>query len=281
MIRTTRFSEIDRLTLAFILVSGIFAVIGVLYYGTAGYHVFIRLLVLALIILMASTVKDRTAPFRTFYPLMLLPFFYAETDCFNNFIFPDLDQYFAWFEQWVFRFQPSLVFQQTTDSLWFRELMYSGYFSYYILIILVSYLIYRKNRESGYKAVFFITSGFYIFYLIFYILPVTGPQYYFSKITLPENATGIFTWLINFIQDIGERPTAAFPSSHIAMSVVIVLLAGRHSGTLGLMIIPFVILLAFSTVYIRAHYVIDVLAGFLISPFIYLASKTLFKFLNY
>ena len=60
----------------------------------------------------------------------------------------------------------------------------------------------------------------------------------------------------------GEHPTAAFPSSHVGISIIALLLAWRsRSKGLVFALLPFVVLICFATVYIRAHYAIDVLGG--------------------
>ena len=60
----------------------------------------------------------------------------------------------------------------------------------------------------------------------------------------------------------GERPTAAFPSSHVGITTVVMLLAHHaHCRKLVLGMLPFYILMCLSTVYILAHYAIDALTG--------------------
>jgi hypothetical protein len=74
---------------------------------------------------------------------------------------------------------------------------------------------------------------------------------------------------------VGERPAAAFPSSHVGMMVILLYLSGKFAPKLLKILIPIGILLIFSTVYIKAHYVIDVIAGFLSVPIIYwISSRT-------
>lgn len=68
----------------------------------------------------------------------------------------------------------------------------------------------------------------------------------------------------------GERPTAAFPSSHVGVATVIMLLAGHtRNRRLCLLLLPFFVFLCMSTVYIQAHYVIDAIAGLLTGVLFY------------
>ena len=67
----------------------------------------------------------------------------------------------------------------------------------------------------------------------------------------------------------GERPTAAFPSSHVGVTFILLLLAWRsRSWRLTLLVLPFFLLMCLATVYIRAHYAIDVIAG-IVSGFLF------------
>ena len=133
---------------------------------------------------------------------------------------------------------------------------------------------------------FVMLASFFAYYVIFILLPVTGPQFYYLAVGTEKIAAGIFPnlgdwflthsermaapgWsegffyhLLDLTHDAGERPTAAFPSSHVGVTTVVVLLALRtRSKGLVLTILPFYLLMCLSTVYIYAHYAIDALAG--------------------
>lgn len=259
---------------------GITAVIILLFHSRLNdewMHLFIRLFNILLLVLTALlSQKSKLIEYlRVFIPLGFLGFFYSETDYFNNLWFADLDPVIAGLEQQIFHCQPSLLFQGMFPGHVFRECMYFGYFSYYLIIFAVCLILTRTSLEMGKRAVFFVVSGFYIFYLIFSIFPVAGPQYYFGRPEYSSDGFSIFSSLIVFIQEVAERPTAAFPSSHVAMACIVLILASWKSIQLVLLFFPFVVLLFFSTVYIQAHYLIDVLAGILIFPLVYYVSHLL------
>ena len=68
--------------------------------------------------------------------------------------------------------------------------------------------------------------------------------------------------MVQSAHDAGERPTAAFPSSHVGVSTIVMLLAWKTgSRRLLYCLLPLYVLLCFSTVYIQAHYAIDVIGG--------------------
>ena len=81
-------------------------------------------------------------------------------------------------------------------------------------------------------------------------------------------------------QEIGERPTAAFPSSHVGMSTICMLLAlvAKRKWLFWVML-PFWILLVFGTVYIKAHYAIDSIFGLVFAIGFFLLFSWVFTWL--
>lgn len=225
--------------------------------------------------------------------LALLSWWYPDTYEINR-LFPNLDHVFATWEQQSFECQPSLLFSQAISNPVFSELMDLGYFSYYPLIGVVTlYFFFCRYKDFG-RATFVILASFFAYYVIYIFLPVTGPQYYFAAIGLDNAAEGIFPHVGNYFSTLrealpspgyhegifyqlvadahtaGERPTAAFPSSHVGVSTILMLLAwSARSKRLFLFLLPFYVLLCFSTVYIQAHYAVDVFGGLVTSVLFY------------
>ena len=59
---------------------------------------------------------------------------------------------------------------------------------------------------------------------------------------------------------------AAFPSLHAAVSLVALVYAWRYVRVWFWVLLPFVLGLWASTIYLRHHYVVDLLAGWLLAP---------------
>ena len=217
--------------------------------------------------------------------MVFLSWWYPDTYELNR-ILPNLDHMFAGCEQAVFGCQPALLFAQKVPWGWFSELMCMGYISYFpmMTILLIYYFFYRYNEFL--KAAFVLLGAFFIFYVIFIFLPVTGPQFYYlavgpekiaagvfpnlgdwflthsERMAVPGWTDGFFYHLLEMAHNAGERPTAAFPSSHVGITTVVMLLAHHtHCRKLVLGMLPFYILMCLSTVYILAHYAIDALTG--------------------
>ena len=217
--------------------------------------------------------------------MVFLSWWYPDTYELNRML-PNLDHMFAGCEQAVFGCQPALLFAQKVPWGWFSELMCMGYISYFpmMTILLIYYFFYRYNEFL--KAAFVLLGAFFIFYVIFIFLPVTGPQFYYlavgpekiaagvfpnlgdwflthsERMAVPGWTDGFFYHILEMAHNAGERPTAAFPSSHVGITTVVMLLAHHaHCRKLVLGMLPFYILMCLSTVYILAHYAIDALTG--------------------
>jgi membrane-associated phospholipid phosphatase len=231
--------------------------------------------------------------------LAFLSWWYPDTYELNRML-PNLDHVFATWEQQLFGCQPALLFSQLTAHLptlvsnIFSELMDLGYASYYPMIatVIIYYFFFRYKEFQ--RAAFIVLAAFFIFYVVFIVVPVTGPTFYYQAVGIdniaqgifpnlgsyfnlhqecmpsPGYTDGIFYHLVENAKAAGERPTAAFPSSHVGISTILMFLAWHtRERRLFFVLLPFFVLLCFSTVYIQAHYAIDALAGLLSGTIIY------------
>jgi membrane-associated phospholipid phosphatase len=213
---------------------------------------------------------------RYFYPFAFTTYFYGETGLFNQVLFPLFDSLLIRADEWIFGFQPALMFSHVFPQCWFSELMYFSYFSFYLFIFgfaLYSYF----HKTINFEAVTFqILFSLYFLYTMFWIFPSVGPQFFYPPDFASMPDSGWFSSLQKWVQHIGETPTGAFPSSHIAISWIILSLLWQHSKTAACFVFPFVFLLTLSTVYIKAHYVVDVIGGFVFVPILLRISYLLY-----
>ncbi len=68
-----------------------------------------------------------------------------------------------------------------------------------------------------------------------------------------------------------SNPVAAMPSVHMAISVIVLLIAFRINWLLGGLALAYNAAMAFSLVYLAEHYVLDILAGMLLTVALYAA----------
>jgi membrane-associated phospholipid phosphatase len=211
---------------------------------------------------------------RNIYPVLFAGYFYTETVYYNKLFFNNLDSIFINLDESLFGFQPSLEFSKSFSSSWFAELMYFGYFSFYFIILGFIIIMYFKHKKFFVENVFKVTFSLLFFYFLFAIFPSAGPQFYFNEIerVVPMNGF-IFQDIMHAIQAGAEQPTGAFPSSHVGVTVAILILAKKKLPIFFKFCLPLTVILILSTVYIKAHYAVDAVFGLLIAPIIvYLAT---------
>lgn len=233
--------------------------------------------------------------------MALLAWWYPDTYEINR-MFPNLDHIFAGWEQDLFGCQPALFFAKALPWAVVSELMSMGYFMYYPMIALVSFYYFFCRYYEAERAAFVMLTSFFIYYLIYIYVPVAGPTFYFDAVGIseitkgifpalgdyfnthtnclptPGYTDGIFYQLVEDAKNAGERPTAAFPSSHVGVSTICMLLVW-HAGNRKMLyvMLPFYIFLCLATVYIQAHYLIDAIAGLISAVVIYFALMAVSK----
>ena len=237
---------------------------------------------------------------RFFPPLLGLIFWYPETYDFCS-QYPYLDHIFADIDQSLFGCQPALVFNTLLPDTFWSEAFNLGYYAYYYMMVgtLLFYLLCRYADAD--RAGFVFLTSFFIYYIIYEFLPVAGPQYYFKAVgtevadtgifpavgyyfkthteMISPEIKGIFSKLVQGAQDVGERPTAAFPSSHVGMSTVTMLLAWQSRNRwLPWVMMPLYLLLCCATVYIQAHYLIDSICGFVVAILLFFLTNRLYDY---
>lgn len=233
-----------------------------------------------------------------------MAWWYADTYELNR-ILPNLDHIFARADQSLFGCQPSLVFSELCPWDVFSEMLYLGYYSYFYLIVMNAALYFLLRYEDFSRAAAITFGSFFAYYIIFDLLPVTGPQYYYHAIGLDNVTKGVFpnvgSYFLNHSEMVpapgmeggffrsliesgtvheGERPTAAFPSSHIGLSTVVGLMLlrlcrKRNDWRPMYVFTPLFILLSLATVYIHAHYLVDAIAGLITGVMFYFAFSRL------
>ena len=234
-----------------------------------------------------------TMALRVFVQLAMLGWWYPDTYELNRAL-PNLDHLFAQAEQNLFHCQPALLFHEVAPWPVLSELLDYGYVSYYPMMVALLLLYFFRRYEEFTRCAFILIGSFFLYYIIFILLPVAGPTYYYQAIgldnvregvfpalgsyfdahdecmTVPGYISGLGYWLVEVAKIAGERPTAAFPSSHVGVATVcMLLLSHAKARRMSVVFLPFYVCLCLATVYIQAHYAIDAIAGLLTGVLFY------------
>ena len=176
-----------------------------------------------------------------------------------------LDEGLARMEGWLFHVQPSLAFRAAFPLPWLSEIFCFAYFAYYFFTPVVFLTVFFRRGYLAAERIALATSlCFFGCYTVFWLFPTVGPHFFFPPHLGPQLYDGyVFNHLLFFLTSSGEIHAGAFPSSHIAVALLLTLLVKRDIPRLFMPLALITALMLPAVVYLRAHYLVDVPAGIL------------------
>jgi membrane-associated phospholipid phosphatase len=202
---------------------------------------------------------------RHWYPLPLYIFFFEELRGLVHSIFP------GWFDRYLIQFDYN--FAGVHPAEWMarfanpalNDFMQFSYMTYFLYLVILPAILYMQRKRAAFWTVMVATAiAHYSVYVIAVLFPVESPYFALASLNLPPLTGGAFTTTIEFIERFGRVHGAAFPSAHVAGSMVAMLAARRSEPWLFWICLPFFLSMCVATVYGRYHYVADVLAGIVV-----------------
>jgi membrane-associated phospholipid phosphatase len=196
------------------------------------------------------------------YPLVLFIFTFEETARLSFLVVDGWrDSYLLALEAHLFPTPPT-VWLNRFASTWVTELLEVGYFSYFLLLMIVGSAVYRRPGKREFRQVMTASVLAYLSCYVFFILfPTEGPAHTLAPLHGVQLHGGPFHWAVLLIQNHAGVHGNAFPSAHVAAGMVAVVFAWRYVPRLGAALTPLVILLCLGAVNDRYHYASDAIAG--------------------
>lgn len=255
-----RFTPVDRATLGYDLFVLAFVILFWRKIPSAGTHLLFNLSVVGVVFLMRRLRGGSLFRFlRSGYPLILFTFFYYQTGLLNRILVPEfLDPLFLSADRGIFGEFPGILLRQMLRGRFWSEFFHFFYSSYYIVIPLTAVGIFLRKRGRFEEYMFQVSLLFYICYAIYIFLPVEGPLHLRA---LSFDGGGFFERLVDFLYAKGENPGAAFPSSHVAVALLVAWWSRRVGRAFSCVVTLCSLFLSVATVYCMFHYAVDVFAG--------------------
>ncbi len=178
-----------------------------------------------------------------------------------------LDEVLIKIDHAIFGVHPT-VWLERFISPFLTDVLQIAYISYYLMAVSLGIALLAKNKQEEFdEAVFGIVLCFYLSYIGYILFPAIGPRFTLDSLQTTDLQASSFTLAIqNTLNDLERNRTDAFPSGHTAVALM-TLYYSRRMGekVLSYVLEPFVLALVFSTVYLRYHYVVDIVAGILLT----------------
>jgi membrane-associated phospholipid phosphatase len=161
---------------------------------------------------------------------------------------------------------------------WFTDIMSLAYVSYYFLPLILVAVLYIKNRKLEFdESIFVLTFGYYISFIGYILFPAIGPRFTLASFqSVPLDGIWITDFVRETLDALEHNKRDCMPSGHTQIVLMVLYLAYRYEKFLFYLFFPIICGLILSTVYLRYHYVIDLLAGvafaivsLIIAPWLY------------
>ena len=191
--------------------------------------------------------------------LILIPLFYAEIALLN--------QSFGagYHDALVLSWEASLFGSPATELAGrypfplLSEVLHLGYFSYYPTVYIPPLLLFLAQRREAFETTvmtLLVTAS--VCFVFFVYFPVQGPRYFGPPASIPD---GPIRALTLGILEKGSSRGAAFPSSHMAITVCQAMAQLRYQRPIGILVTLISVGGGVGAVYGGFHYAIDMLAG--------------------
>ena len=193
----------------------------------------------------------------------------------------DVDLYLMGWDKFLLGFHPAICLEQfITPGL--TDFMYSSYSAFLIYILIFSMYLYIKKENAAFRETLVsVILTFYIGYIGYVFFPAVGPKFTMSHMFETSlsgtQITDRLSFLMNYkISEYTRRD--CFPSLHNGIIFLILLFAYKYNKIYAIIFLPFAISLFISTLYLRYHYFVDMIAGFILASIIFYFGPILNKF---
>jgi len=231
--------------------------------------------------------------FRFWYGVFFILIFFKQVYILIHYIGPPaLDNYLIRLDYKIFGLNPTQWAYQFQNP-YLTEFLQVIYFFYYLMIIIYGLELYLWKRYREFKfAIFVIFTGFYLSYILYMIFPAVGPRFYLHDFySIKTQLPGIFlTDFIRAFLDFGESipsnvvpnpgdfaQSDAMPSAHTTLALIIAYLSWKIKSKSFLFYMPYFVLMIIATIYLRYHYVVDIIAGVFLAIITILIGEYLLK----
>ena len=136
------------------------------------------------------------------------------------------------------------------------------YFLYFLMpVVAFVWFLRRGDRAFTYRAAFTIAMGVYACYMLYLLVPATGPRHAYVNLSAPLPEGWITGRIHDHIRDLEPQPYDAFPSCHVVLGLLCAAACWPLGGWKRWSMVVVGAGTSASTLVLRYHYLVDDLAG--------------------
>ena len=203
----------------------------------------------------------------------------------------DMDKYLIEIDRFIFGTDPTVALHSIANPL-LTEILQIVYGTFFFLpiILAINLMVIDKDAEFQFTT-FTIVLGFFLSYIGYFLVPAIGPRFTIHDFhsTNSELPGILYTNYLRDIVNTGEsippgtlHPAQfvqrdVFPSGHTQVTLIVMYLSVKFKVITRYFFIPVGTMLIFSTVYLRYHYVIDLIGGLVFMIMTMFMSKIIYN----
>ena len=249
-------------------------------------HLAIEALVI-LALVAASRFPIRSGPkavsfFRLWYPIALIPLLFGHlVEIIPAATQGDHDKLLIQIDLFLFGGHPSVLTGAIATPILTELLMYVYALFYFIPLSLSIVLVWKRELELYDIFRFLVCYGFFFSYLGYFLIPAVGPRFTIaSQYAEPLTGVLLYRFLVDFLNFLESVNRDCFPSGHTMMTLATLHFAWHHARKVFWALLPGGVALIFSTIYLRYHYGIDLLAAVVFYLFVIYSTPYLYRMLR-
>jgi membrane-associated phospholipid phosphatase len=211
-----------------------------------------------------------------------MPFVFAATiyaslhDLIRFFHAPDITAALHRWDVALFGFEPTIWAERFNHPV-LTDVLTVCYWLFYVLAPVLGLILYLRKDMRAFRATMVsVMLCLYLGYIGYVVWPASAPRLFMP------GAYSVRLHGLAFLDTTRAATVAvpltahgAFPSLHCAVALLAVLLAWRYQRWFAWVQLPFATGLVLGTVYLRHHWVVDILAGFVLTVFSFWAGPRL------
>ncbi|MCX6147447.1 MAG: phosphatase PAP2 family protein [Candidatus Kapabacteria bacterium] len=213
---------------------------------------------------------------RKFYLMPVILYIYNQIFYYIKVVNPILrDKELANIDKLIFGISPSYFLNNFANPILTEYLQLTYFLFYFYPVIIGADLILQNKKKELYNYAGLIFFSFYFSYILYFLIPAIGPRFYlhdFAKNSIELPGLFLSEIMRGFINAGGgilpgqTNPSQfvnadCFPSGHTMMTMITMIIAFRYNSRIKWVVAILGSSLIFSTVYLRYHYVVDLVAG--------------------
>lgn len=260
----------DLITISFIIFLFIIVIINKEKLPKFNYLIFLYsslLFVQVILIKIKKENKFLKIIYNLIFPTICVLLIFDSLEWVVHYINPDdIDSKLLTLDYLIFKNHPTLILEKIINPI-LTDILQIAYSTYYFIPIVFGILLLRNGQKNEFdRSLFLVLLCFYLSYLGYILFPALGPRFTINHLqTVELKGFLIAEDIQNILNRLEGIKRDAFPSGHTGVMLTILYLSFKFHRRFFWFALPIIIALIFSTVYCRYHYVVDVIAGILLT----------------